>query len=180
MNSLNQQLEERLCPSEHEVGIYNPISGVGIHARDDGCLELYAGGTNILIDGGSGTVTINGRTVNLVAGAINNQTSMDSFNLPTGSLNPGFLPSWAEALGGGEGDGASGMLAQLLNRSPLTATTPASMQTPLVAGTARPELGQYNVKFDSLVKANPLFRKLKKLHTTYKTIKQMVDEFDED
>lgn len=176
---VNKALENKMNPSETEVGMYNPISDVGIHARDDGCLELFAGGTSILIDGRSGAITINGKTINAVAATFNAKTDLDGFNTTTGAISPQFLPSWAEALQSVEG-GAEVATWLELQRSPLTPANPVSLNTQIVVGAADPSKGQTNMRLRDLVQAKPLFRKLKRGYDIYKTIKKVVDELDEE
>jgi hypothetical protein len=167
-----EALEEKLNPSGTETGMYNLASGVGIHCRDDGCLELFAGDSCILIDGKNGVITVLGQRINNVADTVNIKTTPSGLNINTGILSPAWLPSRVEA--GGYIDRASA-----LQRSPLVATSVANLNTQIVTGLADAQKGQMNMRLGDLVKPKPMFRAPKRAAWDIaNTIKQIADNFE--
>lgn len=177
MSDLDKQLDNKLRPSSTEVGLYNPISDAGIQIRDDGCVEIFAGHTSILVDGQSGTITVNGQTINNIAKRINSRA--DNLHVNTGQLNRKWLPSHSEVASAVVSDhivNDPSLSLACLARSPLTAL-PQGLDFPLITGV--PQEGQSTTSLRTLVKAVPMFRAtngaLRMLNTIDKITKQFED-----
>lgn len=161
MSDATKILDEKLNPTSSEVGLYNLNADAGVHVRDDGCVEIYAGSTSILVDGQSGTVSINGQAINLAAKHLNNICPSDGFRVSSGRLNPAWLPSEAEAVGI-----ASSALSQ--KRSPLIARPGALEAQILTAVPGSPVPAP--VKLGTLLKPVQLFQPSKSSLSMLKTL----------
>lgn len=164
---LQQLLDNRLHPSETETGIFNPVSGTGVHLRDDGCVEIYAGAASVLIDGTSGIITLNGKAINHAADKIQHNMKPSGWQMSTGSLNPRYFPTRAEVLS----RGAIPFAEQL--RSPLIAN-PGMLDFQVITGV--PAQGQTLMPLRTLVSPLPLFRKASPLAGVVSGVKKIIDE----
>lgn len=165
---LQKALDNKLHPSETETGIFNPNSGTGIHLRDDGCVEIYAGAASLLIDGTSGVITLNGKVINHAAERILHNMNASGWQISTGSLNPKYFPTKSEVMSGG-----LDVFAEQ-SRSPLIAR-PGMLDFQIIAGV--PQVGQTLIPLRTLVDALPLFRRASNpLTSVAGGVKKIIDE----
>lgn len=116
MNRIKDILNRVLYPKKTDVGLVNTKANVGIHLRDDGCVEIYAGGkASILVDGKSGSITLNGQKISHAADDVNVIFSGGRLNIPFGHINPDYLPTKEETVPGAN-------KALTLKRSPFMPT----------------------------------------------------------
>lgn len=165
--SPKELVTEKEYPSSSEVGMYNPLTGDGIHITDDGCIEIRAGSATILLDGNNGQVTIDGKAIATNSGTFNLHTKEGGFGLGYRALNPKWL-----------GKDIPGQelvdYISLLSRSPLT-TNPAALAMTvltLVPGAPAP----VPVPFSTMVSPSPLFQPSKQTLVMANALKDMLKE----
>lgn len=109
-------LSNVLYPKRTDVGMVNSKSNVGVHLRDDGCVEIFAGGkASILVDGKNGSITLNGQKISHAGDDVNIIFSGGRLNIPFGHINPDYLPTQKETVPGAD-------KALTLKRSPFLPT----------------------------------------------------------
>lgn len=173
---MNAHLDKKLRPSSTEVGLFNETSDAGIHVRDDGCVEIFAGKTNILVDGTSGIITLNGQKINSVAKSIGNSTDASGFRINSGILNPKWLPSSIETAMASISVDSPELNPLCLARSPLVVLSQLSLDTPIVVG-APASPAQSIMPLRSLVKPVPMFKTNRAALTIMKKLEKIIKMF---
>lgn len=136
-DKLNDYKEAAPHPFPQETGLLHPYQDVGVHLRDDGALEMFAGDVSIILDGESGSIILKG--VNLISSVTDTSVlSEDSLSLNNHSLSYGWLPD--------------NKIEEEL-KSPCTLINKAAI---FLSGTPAP--GQYPVAITSVISPKPLFK----------------------
>ena len=89
---LEEYKKQAVSTLPDEIGIKHPSQDVGIHIRDDGSLELFAGTSRILLDGTTGTIVLAGNHLVSSTMDINfNLASVNSLGINNSALNIQWL-----------------------------------------------------------------------------------------
>jgi hypothetical protein len=75
-----------------EIALKHPSEEIGVHLRDDGSLELYAGKARIILDGDSGSIMLLGN--HLISSTIDANIDVSanaSFGISSSPLNPAWM-----------------------------------------------------------------------------------------
>jgi hypothetical protein len=125
-------------PLNREVSIKNPDNNSGIHFRDDGVVELYAGDTRLIMDGNSGIILIDAEHI------INHATDNNHLNKNNG---------WG--INGSPINSSFYNYSSSSDKSVVMTVDDGSLNQDFITGI--PGEGQYLLKLSTLFKRKQLF-----------------------
>lgn len=152
-----EDIDKALSPTSGEVGMYAKDKSCGIHCREDGCIEIYAGSSSILIDSDTGTISIKGTVINNIAGKINNLSDTNTFNLPSGTLSSEYMPD---------------ICTEKYLRSPVVQRSANALDTKILVGV--PKEGQKEIKLSEILESKELITKVKTGATFLSRLKEEI------
>lgn len=152
-NEIKEEFEEKApFPMPKEVSLRHPDKPIGIHLRDDGALELFAGESKIILDGETGSIIIDGTNITNNIKKINNLIQeRNGFLIENSPLNS----SWYDF---GQLNDSSDIIEEseyITRKSPIIAKDKKSLEFEVLAGV--PAEGQYLVPLNEYFESKLLF-----------------------
>jgi hypothetical protein len=136
----------------NEIGLKHPTQNVGVHIREDGALELFAGNSRIILDGETGAVVIIGNhLVTSTSDANINLTESNSFAINNTPLNSKWLTYKANLFS----TSTLGPKSEIPDLSPVTFKQWLGGDAYFLTGT--PYGDQHPIKFSEIFNSKPLF-----------------------
>ena len=126
-----------------EIGMKHPTQDVGMHIREDGSLELFAGEARILLDSETGSIVIVGNSLVTSTADVNvNVSDTNALAVNNAPINS----DWTDY---------SLIDIDTSSMEPVTFRNAESSSRSYLTGT--PATGQWLVPFDSVFDSKPLF-----------------------
>lgn len=129
-----------------EIGLKHPSLEVGLHIRDDGSLEIFAGKAKIILDSDTGSLIMTG---NHMVGSFSDSNLLLSESNSLAINNTPLDFKWLDY-------SLKSKAAGLVDISPVTFKNTGSKNSQYITGT--PTQGQRLVSFSDVFNSRPLFK----------------------